>query len=69
MRKIIYLTQDEIDKFVQNDLKFTHRDYNNFRAFQDGLITEVTTAFEIYRRKVDQDIQMSQLLNKGESNG
>ena len=50
MRKIIYLTQDEIDDMAQKG-GWIARDYNSLRALQDGLIKEFTTAFIIYRRK------------------
>ena len=56
MRKILYLTQDEIDKYVQN-LPSGDRHYNYFRAFQDNLIKEVTTPWEIFRRREDETSQ------------
>ncbi len=50
MRKNIFLTQDEIDEKVQK-IGACLADYNRWRTFQDGLIKEVTTPFEIYSRK------------------
>lgn len=50
MRTNIFLTQDEIDKKVQ-EMDCFKTDYNRWRAFQDGSIKEVTTPFEIYSRK------------------
>lgn len=49
MREVVYLTQDEIDTIVQG-FDENHRDDNNWRALQDSLISEFTTAFKIYRR-------------------
>ena len=49
MREVVDLTQEEIDTIVQGFEEY-HRDYNNWRALQDNLISEFTTAFKIYRR-------------------
>jgi hypothetical protein len=54
MRRIIYLTQDEIDELVQKNDDITRHDYARFRSFQDGLIGEVSTPFLIYRRKKEE---------------
>lgn len=52
MRKVIELTQDEIDELVQKQGAYKRAEYNNLRALQDGLVSEVKTAFEIIRKKV-----------------
>lgn len=56
MRETVYLTQNEIDNIVQK-MKPFECNYNIFRAFQDGNVNRVTTAYKIYVRQNENNHQ------------
>jgi hypothetical protein len=63
MRKIIYLTQGEIDEKVQK-MNYCAVDYNTWRAFQDTIIDKITTPFEIYYRRKEPQKEPTDLREK-----
>lgn len=69
MRKIIYLTQDEIDDLVQNQNTIMDLNYHSLRALQDGYIDKVTYPDRIiYRRNTDNDEKQKGVHHESQEN-